>query len=272
MPHWEQGKLHLDLLGQLRELAFPYATGTATPLDMLPMARAISDGISALSVEQATEAGFSISCGPGCAACCRQLIPIAPLEASALGDLVAALPEPRQREVRARFAISVQRLEQAGLLDAQAPRGGRSLLRTRDRKVETETETETETDWQNVSRRYFALQLECPFLDRETCSIYAERPLICREYQVVTPAAYCQTLDARTQAIPWYVRMSEVLTELGDGLTAGRSASLPLVLALEVAEARARAFRATVDGETIAQQLLDAIAEHAEEPPPLRRE
>lgn len=261
MSRWEQGKLHLELLGAQREIAFPYALGEATALDIIPTARALSEGITAVSVEHTLAEGFSITCGPGCGACCRQLVPIAPLEASALSALVAALPEPRQSELRARFALAVERLEQVGLLDVASARGRGALLR--------EAESD-EGDWQNVSRRYYALGIACPFLEHESCSIYAQRPLICREYQVVTPASYCQTLDARTQAIPWYVRMSEVLADLGGTLTQASSASIPFVLALEFAEVHGAAFLASVDGETLAQCLLDKIAAHSEQPAPLR--
>ena len=31
----------------------------------------------------------------------------------------------------------------------------------------------------------------CPFLEDESCSIHPERPLVCREYLVTSPAALC---------------------------------------------------------------------------------
>jgi Fe-S-cluster containining protein len=38
---------------------------------------------------------------------------------------------------------------------------------------------------------YFALGIACPFLEDESCSIYEDRPLICREYLVVSPPERC---------------------------------------------------------------------------------
>ncbi len=38
---------------------------------------------------------------------------------------------------------------------------------------------------------YFALGIACPFLEAESCGIYEERPMICREHLVTTPAACC---------------------------------------------------------------------------------
>ena len=42
-----------------------------------------------------------------------------------------------------------------------------------------------------VSTGYFALGVACPFLEEESCSIHAERPLVCREYLVTSPAERC---------------------------------------------------------------------------------
>jgi Putative zinc- or iron-chelating domain len=39
--------------------------------------------------------------------------------------------------------------------------------------------------------RYFALGIACPFLEEERCTIHKIRPLRCREYLVVSPAANC---------------------------------------------------------------------------------
>src|SRR5262249_61696224 len=38
---------------------------------------------------------------------------------------------------------------------------------------------------------YFRLGIDCPFLEDETCMIYADRPLVCRGYVVVSPPELC---------------------------------------------------------------------------------
>ena len=38
---------------------------------------------------------------------------------------------------------------------------------------------------------YFALGIPCPFLEEESCSIHPDRPLVCREYLVTSPAELC---------------------------------------------------------------------------------
>jgi Fe-S-cluster containining protein len=119
------------------------------------------------AVVGAAEAGREISCRKGCGACCRQLVPISRTEGEALLALVEAMPKERRKAVHARFAEAEAAIAQAGL----AERGARS-----DRQM---------------SLAYFALGIACPFLEDESCSIHADRPLVCREYLVTSPAALC---------------------------------------------------------------------------------
>lgn len=119
------------------------------------------------AVVGAAEAGQEISCRKGCGACCRQLVPISRTEGEALLALVEAMPRERRKAVRARFAAAEATIARAGL----AERGGRS-----DREM---------------SVAYFALRVPCPFLEEESCSIHPDRPLVCREYLVTSPAELC---------------------------------------------------------------------------------
>src|SRR5579883_2245557 len=116
---------------------------------------------------EAAEMGKAISCRKGCGACCRQLVPISRTEGEALLALVDAMPTPRRKTVRARFAAAEAAIANAGLAEP----GGRS-----DREM---------------SVAYFALGVPCPFLEEESCSIHPDRPLVCREYLVTSSAALC---------------------------------------------------------------------------------
>jgi Fe-S-cluster containining protein len=119
------------------------------------------------AVVGAAERGKEISCRKGCGACCRQLVPISRTEGEALLALIEAMPAERRNAVRARFAAAEAAITTAGLAD----RGGRS-----DREM---------------SVAYFGLGVPCPFLENESCSIHPDRPLVCREYLVTSPAALC---------------------------------------------------------------------------------
>jgi Fe-S-cluster containining protein len=138
------------------------------PNDAVP-AMAVLPALQGLvnEVVGAAEAGRSISCRKGCGACCRQLVPISRTEGEALLALVEAMPKERRKAMRARFAAAEAEITQAGL----AERSNRS-----DREM---------------SVAYFALRIPCPFLEEESCSIHPDRPLVCREYLVTSPAELC---------------------------------------------------------------------------------
>ncbi len=119
------------------------------------------------AVVEAAEAGKSISCRKGCGACCRQLVPVSRSEGERLLQVIEAMPGESRRTLAARFAAAEKTIDAAGL----KMREGRS-----DREL---------------SAAYFALGLACPFLEEESCSIHRERPLICREYLVTSPAVLC---------------------------------------------------------------------------------
>ena len=119
------------------------------------------------AVVGAAEAGQVISCQKGCGACCRQLVPVSRSEGERLLEVIEGLPAERRVRIAERFAAAETAVEAGGLVE----RAGRS-----DRELST---------------AYFALGVPCPFLEDESCSIHPERPLVCREYLVTSPAALC---------------------------------------------------------------------------------
>lgn len=154
------------------------------PAELLPVYRSISEQLIAVAVKDVESAGFKVSCRAGCGACCRQLVPISPIEARELVKLIDRLPEPRQTQVRHRFSVVRQALQEAGLLerllDPRHSREGRAL-----------------------SDEYWRLRIPCPFLENESCSIYPDRPIACREYLVTSPAEYCaQPTSENVRALP----------------------------------------------------------------------
>lgn len=144
----------------------------AHPITVPAAAVPASDVVPALqglvnAVVAAAEAGKVISCRKGCGACCRQLVPVSRTEGERLLALVEAMPRERRGEIKRRFAAAEMVLAPAAFLD---------------RKGRTDRE---------LSTTYFALGVACPFLEDESCSIHAERPLVCREYLVTSPAELC---------------------------------------------------------------------------------
>jgi Fe-S-cluster containining protein len=149
--------------------------GPVRPAVLLPILQSLSDSMTGIAERNVEGLGGKISCREGCGACCRQAVPISPVEASTLVEWLSQQPEERQKVLRERFRQAAARLEESGM--AQAVR-------------ELEKMPDRETAHQ-FGLRYFALGIACPFLEEERCTIHKIRPLRCREYLVVSPAEHC---------------------------------------------------------------------------------
>jgi Fe-S-cluster containining protein len=142
---------------------------------MLPALRRLADALAGEAVGRSAAAGAPVSCRAGCGACCRQLVPLLPAEAVAFERLLAELPEERRAVVVAR-AIDARRLaDEAGLGPQLDASGGPTTLTSRRR----------------LAAAWFALEVPCPFLEDESCSIHPDRPIACREYLVSSDPAFC---------------------------------------------------------------------------------
>ena len=146
-----------------------------SPSALLPIARALADATATAASEEVAEVGKPVTCRAGCGACCRQLVPVTRAEARRLREVIEELPEPRRGTVRQRFTDARERLQQVGML---------GQLEHATTLGERETPNQLGID-------YFHLGIPCPFLEDESCSIYHDRPLQCRQYLVVTPPELC---------------------------------------------------------------------------------
>ena len=149
--------------------------------ELIPLVQTVADAVVNATIKSVEESGQRISCKKGCGACCRQLVPISEVEARQIQDLVNALPEPRRSEIRERFAEARRRVEQSGLLE--------KLLRP---------EQWSDDEVRSLGLSYFFQGIACPFLEEESCSIYSDRPISCREYMVTSPAENCSQPSAET--------------------------------------------------------------------------
>ncbi len=251
--------LHLNVLGRDRELEIPVRVGPADVLDLLSPARAIASEVAAIAAEDARSKGREVTCRAGCGACCRQVVPISVVEATALAELVSAMPPERRARVQRRFSEAVRRLETTRLIDRRAPRGHRALHSSR---------SGVEEAWIDVSQRYFAAEIPCPFLEDESCSIHPERPLVCREYDVTTPPERCASLDGGAETTVRPVRMGEVLASVARSLGLTNATMIPLVLALEWADVRGGRLRVPLDGEAMLRALFAEAAAAGDAPAP----
>jgi len=165
----------LQLGGESLSVSGSLPDGECPVTALVPLLLNLGEQIVAAAIRQAPP-GKAVSCGPGCGACCRQLVPISLSEAAYLRQVVLPELAPEHR----------QRVAQR-LTDAAATLNAAKLL---EPLLELPTETSPERR-QALGVRYFLLGMACPFLENESCSIHPQRPLACREYLVTSPASHC---------------------------------------------------------------------------------
>ena len=170
--------LEIGISGQKVQFTVTLPSGPATWEHLLPFMRALVKVGSEISQEHFSAQGQATSCRGGCAMCCRHRVPIAEFEAHRLRRLVESMPEPRRTEIIARFQAVEERIAAVGVavsLDSNEPMSREEMTRR--------------------AGNYFRLMIACPFLENESCSIYDERPLKCREHLVTSPAENCSDPD-----------------------------------------------------------------------------
>ncbi len=201
-------------------------------LDLLPMLRSLTDLVTGVAEREAATAGQTVRCGPGCGACCRQLVPIAPVEAMALRRTIQELEPHHRRRVEAGFASAVAQLAGSDLLariqpPSAAPRHTGSVQPGERRALGLD---------------YFALAIPCPFLEHESCTIHSDRPLACREYLVTSDPRHCASPRMDTVVVVELPRrLSVLLFGLGAELAPEQPAWLPLTLAMDASRFDERA-------------------------------
>lgn len=239
-------RVALRVLGEPVALEIPQPEGRIRLDEALPLLRHLDDQTIDIAVRHAQAGGARISCCAGCSACCKaQPVPVTPPEAYALRRLVGKMPQERREQVQARFADRVARLRAAGLEKAYLERDP-DLTKEKARAI---------------AERYFALKLACPFLENDRCSIYEERPFVCRQYLVTSPADLCaDPLRNPVAPLPMPLAAATATLESATKLLGAPQFTVPLVLALEYAATRQQELEQTFVAGEVFRSWLGAAA------------
>ena len=208
---------------------------------LLPILRSLDDEMAKDADQLVRQNGKQISCRKGCAACCRQIVPISDAEALALGQLIDDMPPTQQDRVRRRFEEAVNRLDDEGLVER--------LWSFIDHNE----------DITALAADYFRHVIACPFLEDELCTIYKDRPLACREYLVTSPVANCDNPGRDgIERVPLPVRLARVLFRL-DSDDETKPKRLPLILAMQWIKRQGDQRRSTSDGLLLIARFLKQL-------------
>jgi Fe-S-cluster containining protein len=206
--------------GERIKAEIPVPVEPITPIFLLPILQQLTDSLVHISVEKIQQEGKEISCKSGCGACCRQLVPVTESEAYLLLELIETMPKKRRNEIWQRFDDAVEMLEELDFVE----------------RLEELNELNS-NEIRELGEQYFQLGIPCPFLEKESCSIYHNRPLACREYLVTSPAINCSTPQPEfIEIVPMAASVSVAAAQIDEPLHSAYVREVPLILAPLLAE------------------------------------
>lgn len=154
--------------------------GEVSFVDILPEIYTLHTDILSKTIRKNENNGISVKCSKGCGVCCRQLVTISIHEAILLVYLADMLNAEEKNRIRHAFDEILSKLERHNLL--------------KDLIYYHLNDFEDKESIARLQKKYWELQLACPFLVDNSCSIHPYRPLICREYLVSSEPGKCPEL------------------------------------------------------------------------------
>ncbi len=176
----------LNVAGELRPVRIGVREGDAKLADLAPMARGLSSIITDAGVRHFENNGKTIPCRKGCAACCHYIIVLTPPDAFCLVEQILAYPRQQRKKVIKSFSKANDWFEQQH--SGNANQAG-------------------------VLSWYHDLRYPCPFLHKNLCTIYENRPIVCREWVALGTNRQCQNGNRVRRVLP-SVHIGDVLKQL----------------------------------------------------------
>ena len=176
-----------------------------TLADIVPLARILSDTIIQQVITDHTP---EVLCKQGCSKCCRYFISLSIPEVARLSQEIQSKPHQQQEQIiHACLAAS------KCILDKRLSQNDLNIT--------------------SISKWYDDLNLACPFLQDDLCSIYDQRPFVCREHFVTgtLPCGSNQYSDNEMVRMP--VDISNAMAKLASALEARETEfiALPIFVA-----------------------------------------
>lgn len=221
-------------------------TGPMRLADLVPTTYELTDILVQRAARLEEKIGRRISCGPKCGLCCRQMVPLSAPEAFFLTDLIESQVLHRQKELQKLFQTITDQLNHHGMID--------ELLRP----------DYSDDSVLAIAKQYFQLQMACPFLVAESCSIHPYRPVACREYNVTSPAAWCaDPYSHDIVKVSMVMPLSAPLARLTAQLTHSAPRLIPLTLVPKWVAEHNDLRHMEWSGLKLFQGLMDEIGRHS---------
>ncbi len=195
-------ELELNIFGNSLHLYITAENKPARLSALVLLARLLSTKITTIIKEYVINNGDTITCQAKCSQCCRYLVPLAIPEAMQLSEEVMQMSKWEQRLVyESTTLIAKQILE-------LTPKGFLQEL--------AEAQSKIGSKLNDISKWYYSMNLPCPFLLGNMCTIYNQRPMACREHLVVNSAPdFCKPDNTKqAQFLQTPISIIEALAKL----------------------------------------------------------
>lgn len=237
--------LNIKMHDTSRPVRLKTPSGPRRPVDMLPVLQSFQNEIVSLAVDVLHDQNKQVSCRAGCGACCSQMVPISEIEARNLARVISKMPAKRRKEIKRRFKSAVRALEDQHLTE----------------RLQNAWLLDKDNDREKLALEYFDLDIPCPFLEEESCSIHPDRPLSCREFLVTSPPDNCKApTEDSIDIVDLPARLSYFAYKFSDGEGKGPSHWFPLSLALVWFEDHKNDAQPLKAGDEMLRQCLKEFA------------
>lgn len=232
----------IDVFGRPINFAISFADRRAKLTDLVPMAQSLCTKLVTSVVRDSRAAGYNITCRRGCSNCCDWLVPLSIAEAFWLKDQIAAVPTGRREVILHSFLAKAKRILGCRLPD------------NLDIADSDNVRLQTISDW------YREFNLSCPFLSHNICTIYGERPLVCRECIVTSDSCFCKT-DSRSEpeAVSLPVSIAEVLANVSSELANTNIEAVILPLCLAWCDVNSEVAAKTWRAAALVEQFIECL-------------
>jgi len=226
---------------ELSHTKIGFIPGEGTLTELVPMARDLTELMISRRIADLSNKGLKIACQKGChAACCRYLISVSVPEAMTMVAESAALPKDQSNHI----INSCRRTsKQIQLQMAQADiNGARNIARN------------------NLLAWYKELNVSCPFLENNCCTIYHRRPIVCRECLAVGSPDQCR-VDAQVRT---HVRLplhpANVLMQLTQQLFNAAPSIIAIPAVFDWFDENGRLYQKTIHRSLLVQKFVQIAA------------
>lgn len=185
---------------------------------IVPLARAICDKVTSVVPDKKKDQGEEIPCEKGCSACCYYLVPLSVPEVFRLNEDIFSFSRSRQRVILRACLLAARQMTK------------RKLPEYFD-DIEAMISSSNDAGLSKLSGWYKDFELSCPFLQNKKCSIYEQRPMVCRGHLVKGKSSGCKVEKGTAEVVSTPVKIEEVLSQLTSELENKEQEAIILPLA-----------------------------------------